>query len=82
MIFRLTLVFALLAVSVSEGQTPAPDLTTSIDRLAAFDYPVRMNAARVIRRAAPAEAVAPLIQAVRSHKDAFVRYRALILLTG
>lgn len=96
MIFRLTLVFALLAVVVPahpstvargalsgvNGQTPAPDLKTSIDRLAAFDYPVRMNAARAIRRAAPAEAVAPLTQAVRSHKDAFVRYRALILLTS
>jgi HEAT repeat protein len=78
---RLTLVFALLAVVVS-AQTPAPDLKTSIDRLAAFDYPARMNAARVIRRAAPAEAVAALTQAVRSHKDAFVRYRALVLLTS
>jgi len=95
-IFRLTLVFALLAAAVSahpstaargalsvvEGQTPAADLKTNIDRLAAFDYPVRMNAARVLRRAAPAEAVAALTQAVRSHKDAFVRYRALILLTS
>ena len=45
MISRLILVFALLAAAVS-AQTPVPDLKTNIDRLAAFDYPVRMNAAR------------------------------------
>ena len=67
--------------SAIEGQS-APDLKTSIDRLAAFDYPTRTTAARVIRRAAPAAAVAALTQAARSHSDAFVRYRALVLLTS
>jgi HEAT repeat protein len=70
-----------LVPSEAEGQA-APDLKTNIDRLAAFDYPTRTNAARVIRRAVPAEAVAALAQAARSHSDAFVRYRALVLLTS
>ena len=78
---RLTLALVVLSAVLS-AQTPAPDLNTNIDRLAAFDYPVRTNAARVVRRAAPAEAAAALTQAVRSHKDAFVRYRALVLLTA
>lgn len=57
-------------------------IQSSIDALGNLDFPLRMNAARSLRRA-PAEAVAPaLIQAVESHKDPFVRFRALVLLTG
>ena len=57
-------------------------IQSSIDALGNLDFPVRMNAARALRRA-PAEAVAPaLIAAVESHKDPFVRFRALVLLTG
>lgn len=54
----------------------------SIDSLGNLDFPVRMNAARALRRA-PAESVVPaLIQAIDSHKDQFVRFRALVLLTA
>jgi HEAT repeat protein len=60
----------------------ADAIQTAIDALGSLDFPARMNAARSLRRA-PAEAVAPaLIQAVERHKDPFVRFRALVLLTG
>ncbi len=57
-------------------------IQAAIDSLGNLDFPVRMNASRALRRAS-ATAVAPaLIQAVESHKDQFVRFRALVLLTG
>jgi len=81
----------MLAVGVGIGsreQERGPEalsadvIQSSIDALGNLDFPVRMNAARSLRRA-PAEAVAPaLIEAVESHKDPFVRFRALVLLTG
>lgn len=45
-------------------------------------FTTRMNAARALRRA-PADAVVPvLIRAVESHANAYVRFRALVLLTA
>ena len=41
-----------------------------------------MNAARALRRVAPAEVGPALIEATRRHADEFVRYRALIVLTS
>jgi HEAT repeat protein len=81
---RLTcvLLVSLLAVVPAVAQTPETDPKTAIDRLAAFDYPTRMNAARLLRRMTAADVVPPLEQAVRSHQDQFVRYRALVLLTA
>ena len=92
MIRFLTLIAAMLVIaghpstfarglSQVEGQAPV-DLKANIDRLAAFDYPVRSSAARAVRRATAADAVAALTDAVRNHRDGFVRYRALILLTA
>src|SRR5262245_14799335 len=81
----------LLALFVSyplraQEKGPAPlsaaDIQTSIDSLGSLDFPIRMNAARALRRA-PADAVSPaLVKAVESHKDQFVRFRALVLLTA
>ena len=60
----------------------ADAIQTAIDALGNLDFPTRMNASRMLRRA-PAAAVTPaLIRAVVSHKDQFVRFRALVLLTA
>lgn len=85
MALRLALAFLLtLAPAVSGGaqQPPAPDVKGSIDRLGNFDYATRTVAARTIRRVPASEAVPALVQAVRSHPDQFVRYRALVLVTA
>lgn len=60
----------------------AEQLRSAIDRLGAFDFPVRTAAARTVRRAAPAQAVPALLQAVASHTDEYVRFRALVILSA
>jgi HEAT repeat protein len=72
----------LLLSAPARAQAPAADLKTSISQLASLDYPVRMNAARAVRRVPAAEAVPALVDAVRNHPDQFVRYRALVVLTA
>lgn len=57
-------------------------LQAAVDRLGTLDYSVRMNASRTIRRAPPAQAVPGLTRAVAEHADGYVRFRALVLLTG
>ncbi len=67
----------------SPTQSMSPDdLKAAIDQLSGVDYAVRTTAARRIRRAPAAEAVPALRQAAREDKDGYVRYRALVLLTG
>lgn len=58
------------------------DLKTAIDSLGRLDYEVRMNASRTVRRAAAAMATRALMEAVSNHTDGYVRYRALVLLSG
>ena len=75
-----------LAGVVAQETGPQPTsreaIQAAIDSLGNLDFPVRMNAARTLRRA-PADAVTPaLIRAIETHKDQFVRFRALVLLTG
>ena len=82
---RLTLALVLTLASAVPGgaqQPSAPDVKASIDRLGNFDYATRTVAARSIRRVPASEAVPALVQAVRSHPDQFVRYRALVLVTA
>jgi len=63
--------------SVSQEQ-----LRGAIDRLGNLDYHVRTSAAQTVRRTEAGEAVPALLHAISSHADGYVRYRALVLLTG
>ena len=60
----------------------ADAIQAAIDSLGNLDFPIRMNASRALRRASAAAVAPALIRAVESHKDQFVRFRALVLLTG
>ena len=70
----LPFLLALLAVATFEphvrAQTPAaaPDLKQNITNLASLDFPVRMQAARLIRRTAETQAVPALEQAALTHR--------------
>jgi hypothetical protein len=61
--------------------TPA-QLAAAIDKLGTVEFTDRMAAAKTARRADPAIAVPALLKAVDSHPDSFVRFRALVLLSG
>ena len=74
--------------SVFAQEPPAPQvvspaqLKAAIDKLSDLDYATRMSASRTIRRAQSSQAVQALLQTVAEHGDGYVRYRALVLLTG
>jgi HEAT repeat protein len=61
---------------------PAAQLQAAIDKLGDLDYLTRTNAARTVRRAPATQAMPALLQAVAEHADGYVRYRALVLMTG
>jgi HEAT repeat protein len=54
----------------------------AVDRLGAFDFQERTEAAQAVRRTDPAVIVPALLAAVRGHADEYVRYRALVVLAG
>jgi HEAT repeat protein len=73
----------------SEAQEPASPQTVTaaqlqqaIDHLGSLDYKVRTDASRLVRRTPATQAVPALLGAVSQHADGYVRYRALVLLTG
>ena len=79
----------LCGVRSSRAQEPAAPQTVSaaalqaaIDKLGDLDYTTRTNASRTVRRTTAAQAVPALLRAVAEHADGYVRYRALVLLTG
>jgi len=57
-------------------------LTAAIDDLGKLDYAVRTAASAAVRRAPAEQAVPALMNAVSSHADGYVRFRALVLLAG
>jgi HEAT repeat protein len=79
----------LCAASEASGQEPsapqpvsAAQLQAAIGKLGDLDYATRTTASRTVRRTAGAQAVPALLQAVNEQADGYVRYRALVLLTG
>ncbi len=88
--FSLAGVLWLVTVStpLSAQEPPAPrpvsaaQLQAAIDKLGDLDYATRTAAARTIRRTPAPQAVPALTRAVDEHVDGYVRYRALVLLTG
>jgi HEAT repeat protein len=81
---RLALALLLLAgPAIAAAQSAgAQGMGTWLGELSSLDFRTRMNAARQIRRVAAGTAVPALVEAVRTHSDQFVRYRALVILTG
>src|SRR5258706_1578421 len=71
-------------------QTLPPEaIQSSIDAVGNVDaaasgaaFTVRMNAARALRRAPPESVTPALIRAVEGNSNAYVRFRALVLLTA
>lgn len=57
-------------------------LAAAIDRLGVLDYAIRTSASRTVRRVPAVQAIPTLTRAVAEHADGYVRYRALVLLTG
>ena len=70
------------AVEQRETAVTAEQLKAAIDKLAAVDYATRTTAARTIRRVPVQTAVPALLDAIAGNPDGYVRFRALILLSG
>src|SRR5690348_12211864 len=66
----------------SAAQSPASTLQAAINNLGKFDDATRTAAAKVVRRADPAQAIPALIEAASNHADGYVRFKALVLLSG
>ena len=58
------------------------EVSEAIPSLGDFDYSVRAEASRVLRRTDAASVVPALIMAAQSHEDSYVQFRAAVLLAG
>src|SRR5688572_17059425 len=70
------------AATADRSGVKAEQVRTAIDTLGSVEFPGRTAAARTVRRSASALAVPALTRAVTSHADEYVRFRALVVLTG
>ena len=84
----LAFVFTVTAVAQDRVEERGPtrvspeQIQQAIGKLGDLDYRTRMTAGRTIRRAPAAQAVPALMQAVNEHADGYIRFRALVILTG
>ena len=80
------LVTLVVANSPAPGRAQAPptgaELRAAIGRLGDFEYSVRVEASRVVRRATATVAVPALLEAARRHEDRYVQFRAAVLSVG
>lgn len=77
------LVLGLASAGAQEAGTITPEqVQAAIDELGRLDHGVRAKAAQTIRRAPVPVAVTALLRAVDEHPDGYVRFRALVLLSG
>jgi HEAT repeat protein len=81
-----TVVAMLVSPSGVAGQEDATitpqQVAEAVDLLGKLDYSTRAKASQTIRRAAAPIATAALMRAVDEHSDGYVRFRALVLLSG
>jgi HEAT repeat protein len=63
-------------------EVSADQVRSAVNRLGTLEFPVRMEAARTVRRASSSIALPALTEAVAKHPDGYVRFRALVLLSG
>src|SRR6185436_12418857 len=82
---------ALQQTAPSAPQTPsvlAPrpatsaEIAAAITGLGSFDFKARTDAARRLRRVSPSVVAPQLVRAAREHQDEYVRFRALVILSG
>jgi HEAT repeat protein len=60
----------------------AAEVKAAVDQLGSIEFPVRTGAARTVRRASVATAVPVLSDAIERHADQYVRFKALVVLSG
>lgn len=79
----LGLAFGALGAASPQGEpVTETELRAAIGELGRLDYATRVTASRTVRRAPAPLAVRVLTEAATGHVDGFVRYRALVLLSG
>ena len=66
----------------TQAPVTAEQVRAAIDKLGNLDFPTRSAAARTVRRADATVAVPALLSAVKQHADQYVRFRALVILSG